>query len=130
MNSTNDKHQSAEPRTASHSRRVFMGSAATAIAGAGAASLLNLQTANGATTRNAVAAGDGPYAAEGMAAYSPAGAHKLMRFQRRALGAKDVAIKIRYCGVCHSDIHTIRGDWGRFNTRKSSVMSWPAKLPP
>jgi alcohol dehydrogenase (NADP+) len=48
-----------------------------------------------------------------MAVYSPAGPHKLMRFQRRALGPKDVAIKIRYCGVCHSDIHTIRGDWGK-----------------
>ena len=90
-----------------------MGSAAAAIAGAGAAGLLNLQTANAAETRNAVAPGDGPYPAEGMAAYSPAGPHKLMRFQRRALGPKDVAIKIHYCGVCHSDIHTIRGDWGK-----------------
>src|SRR5207247_8492515 len=35
------------------------------------------------------------------------------KFQRRALGAKDVAIKIHYCGVCHSDIHTIHGDWGK-----------------
>jgi uncharacterized zinc-type alcohol dehydrogenase-like protein len=24
-----------------------------------------------------------------------------------------VAIKIRYCGVCYSDIHTIHGDWGK-----------------
>jgi uncharacterized zinc-type alcohol dehydrogenase-like protein len=90
-----------------------MGSAATAMAGVGAAALLNLQTANAANTRNAVAVSDGPYPAEGMAAYSPAGPHKLMRFQRRALGPKDVAIKIHYCGVCHSDIHTIRGDWGK-----------------
>jgi len=35
-----------------------------------------------------------------------------MAFQRRALGPKDVAIKLHYCGVCHSDIHTIHGDWG------------------
>jgi alcohol dehydrogenase (NADP+) len=90
-----------------------MGSAAAAIAGAGAASLLNLQTASAAETRNAVAPGDGPFPAEGMAAYSPTGPHRLMRFQRRALGPKDVAIKIHYCGVCHSDIHTIRGDWGK-----------------
>ena len=90
-----------------------MGSAAAVIAGAGAAGLLNLQPANAAETRNAVAPGDGPYPAEGMAAYSPAGPHKLMRFQRRALGPKDVAIKVHYCGVCHSDIHTIRGDWGK-----------------
>src|ERR671913_1297784 len=113
MNDTNDKNQSEEPRTASHSRRVFMGSAATAIAGVGAAGLVNLESANAANTKNAVAIADGPYPAEGMAAYSPTGPHKLMRFQRRALGPKDVAIKIHYCGVCHSDIHTIRGDWGK-----------------
>lgn len=61
---------------------------------------------------NSVAMGNGPYPTEGMAAYSPTGPHKLMKFQRRALGPKDVAIKIHYCGICHSDIHTIRGDWG------------------
>ena len=31
---------------------------------------------------------------------------------RRAVGATDVAIKIAYCGVCHSDLHTARGEWG------------------
>jgi alcohol dehydrogenase (NADP+) len=113
MKGTDNNNRPGEPGAVSHSRRGFMGSAAAAIAGAGAAGLLNLQTANAADTRNAVAAGDGPYPAEGMAAYSPAAPHKLMRFQRRALGPKDVAIKIHYCGVCHSDIHTIRGDWGK-----------------
>ena len=24
----------------------------------------------------------------------------------------EVAIKINYCGICHSDIHTARGEWG------------------
>ncbi|HET7724561.1 MAG TPA: alcohol dehydrogenase catalytic domain-containing protein, partial [Propionibacteriaceae bacterium] len=32
--------------------------------------------------------------------------------QRRDVGPKDVLIKIRYAGICHSDIHTVRGDWG------------------
>jgi uncharacterized zinc-type alcohol dehydrogenase-like protein len=32
--------------------------------------------------------------------------------QRRDVGPKDVLIEIRYAGVCHSDIHTVRGDWG------------------
>ncbi len=32
--------------------------------------------------------------------------------QRRAPGAHDVQIDIRYCGVCHSDIHQARGEWG------------------
>ena len=31
---------------------------------------------------------------------------------RRALAANDVHIAIDYCGVCHSDIHTARNDWG------------------
>jgi D-arabinose 1-dehydrogenase-like Zn-dependent alcohol dehydrogenase len=31
---------------------------------------------------------------------------------RRAVGDADVHIKIRYSGICHSDIHTAHGDWG------------------
>jgi len=38
---------------------------------------------------------------------------------RRAPGPKDVAIEILYCGVCHSDLHTARGEWG--GTRFPSV---------
>lgn len=32
-------------------------------------------------------------------------------FQRRAPGDLDVSIDIHYCGVCHSDLHTARGEW-------------------
>lgn len=31
---------------------------------------------------------------------------------RRSIGEKDVEIEILYCGVCHSDLHTARNDWG------------------
>ncbi len=31
--------------------------------------------------------------------------------QRREPGANDVEIQIEYCGVCHSDLHTARGEW-------------------
>ncbi|MBS0297778.1 MAG: NAD(P)-dependent alcohol dehydrogenase [Proteobacteria bacterium] len=31
---------------------------------------------------------------------------------RRAPGPHDVEIAIAYCGVCHSDLHTVRGEWG------------------
>jgi alcohol dehydrogenase (NADP+) len=31
--------------------------------------------------------------------------------ERRAPGVKDVAIDILFCGVCHSDLHTVRGEW-------------------
>ena len=30
---------------------------------------------------------------------------------RREPGPKDVAIEILFCGVCHSDLHTARGEW-------------------
>lgn len=30
---------------------------------------------------------------------------------RREVGPKDVAIEILYCGVCHSDLHSARGEW-------------------
>ncbi|WP_136040914.1 MULTISPECIES: NAD(P)-dependent alcohol dehydrogenase [unclassified Microbacterium] len=32
--------------------------------------------------------------------------------ERRELGPLDVLIDIAYAGICHSDIHTVRGDWG------------------
>lgn len=35
--------------------------------------------------------------------------------ERRDLGAHDVEIAIDFCGVCHSDIHTVRGEWGPQN---------------
>jgi len=31
---------------------------------------------------------------------------------RRAPGPKDIQIDILYCGVCHSDLHQIRNEWG------------------
>ena len=35
-----------------------------------------------------------------------------LEIERREVLPKDVAIKILYCGVCHSDLHTARGEWG------------------
>jgi uncharacterized zinc-type alcohol dehydrogenase-like protein len=32
--------------------------------------------------------------------------------ERRDLGADDVAIDITHCGICHSDLHYVRGEWG------------------
>jgi alcohol dehydrogenase (NADP+) len=33
-------------------------------------------------------------------------------FERREVGPHDVQIDIRYCGVCHSDLHQVRSEWG------------------
>jgi uncharacterized zinc-type alcohol dehydrogenase-like protein len=35
-----------------------------------------------------------------------------MNIQRRSVTPKDIEIEILYCGVCHSDLHTARNDWG------------------
>ena len=35
-----------------------------------------------------------------------------MDIARRAPGPSDVQIEIAYCGVCHSDLHTVRSEWG------------------
>jgi uncharacterized zinc-type alcohol dehydrogenase-like protein len=32
---------------------------------------------------------------------------------RRDVGPHDVAIEIHFAGICHSDIHTVRGEWGQ-----------------
>ncbi len=32
--------------------------------------------------------------------------------ERRAVGPKDIQIDILYCGVCHSDLHQVRNEWG------------------
>ena len=36
-----------------------------------------------------------------------------LTIDRRDLRDEDVAIDIAYCGVCHSDLHAARNDWGR-----------------
>ncbi len=33
-------------------------------------------------------------------------------FSRHAIGDNDILIKILYAGICHSDIHTARSEWG------------------
>ncbi|WP_156520594.1 NAD(P)-dependent alcohol dehydrogenase, partial [Rhodococcus sp. EPR-157] len=34
---------------------------------------------------------------------------------RRELGPKDVLIEVKFAGICHSDIHTARNEWGGTN---------------
>jgi uncharacterized zinc-type alcohol dehydrogenase-like protein len=33
-------------------------------------------------------------------------------FSRREPGATEIAVEILYCGVCHSDLHMVRNEWG------------------
>ena len=34
------------------------------------------------------------------------------QIERRAAGPHDIQIEIAYCGICHSDIHQVRDEWG------------------
>jgi len=48
----------------------------------------------------------------GYAAHSPKDDLVPFRFDRREPRANDVVIEALFCGVCHSDLHTARNDWG------------------
>lgn len=37
---------------------------------------------------------------------------KSITIPRRAVGPTDVSLEVLYAGICHSDIHTVHGDWG------------------
>ncbi len=60
----------------------------------------HLQAPSAATTARAV----GAHAAD--APLLP------LEIERRAVGPRDVRIDVRFCGICHSDIHFTRGEWG------------------
>src|SRR5581483_11559128 len=34
-----------------------------------------------------------------------------LEIRRRVPGARDVQIEIAFCGICHSDLHQVRGEW-------------------
>jgi alcohol dehydrogenase (NADP+) len=48
-----------------------------------------------------------------LAVYEKDGDLKPFAFERRALREKDVAVRILYAGVCHTDIHNIKNEAGR-----------------
>ncbi|WP_312936278.1 NAD(P)-dependent alcohol dehydrogenase [Pseudomonas sp.] len=52
------------------------------------------------------------YTAIGYAAQTSTSPLAPMQFQRRSPRPDDVALDILYCGVCHSDIHQARNEWG------------------
>jgi uncharacterized zinc-type alcohol dehydrogenase-like protein len=50
--------------------------------------------------------------AKGYAAAAAKASLQPYSFERRDLREQDVAIEIKYCGICHSDIHQARDEWG------------------
>ena len=51
-------------------------------------------------------------ATRGYATAGPTSRLEPFNFERREPGTRDVLIEILYCGVCHSDIHQARNEWG------------------
>lgn len=54
-------------------------------------------------------------ATKGYAAYDATSDLKPFDFNRRDLKEDDVQIEISHCGICHSDIHSVRNEWGGAN---------------
>src|SRR5690349_698450 len=46
------------------------------------------------------------------AVFGPTEKFQATTIDRRELGPKDILIEIKYAGICHSDIHTAKGEWG------------------
>jgi uncharacterized zinc-type alcohol dehydrogenase-like protein len=49
--------------------------------------------------------------AKAYAAFDPTAPLSPFSVDRRTPGPTDVQIEIKYCGVCHSDVHTVRSEW-------------------
>ncbi|RVW57311.1 putative mannitol dehydrogenase [Vitis vinifera] len=54
-----------------------------------------------------------PNQAFGWAATDTFGVLTPFKFSRRATGEKDVRFKVLFCGICHSDLHMIKNEWGK-----------------
>jgi uncharacterized zinc-type alcohol dehydrogenase-like protein len=59
--------------------------------------------------------GNGPYSTKAYGVNGPKDRFQSMTIERRALRPNDVLMDIMYCGICHSDIHIARSEWGPAN---------------
>lgn len=51
--------------------------------------------------------------AKGLAVFEEKGKFTPFEFTRHAVGDDDIQIEILYAGICHSDVHHVRADWGK-----------------
>jgi len=64
-----------------------------------------------------------------IAAQDESGVLAKFEIERRALGPKDVKVTIKYCGMCHSDLHQMKGEWGDSKYPMVRSLSLPPFLP-
>jgi alcohol dehydrogenase (NADP+)/uncharacterized zinc-type alcohol dehydrogenase-like protein len=89
------------------SRRKFIQQ--TAIAGAGILLVSPLQLFS---QKNNLKTMSKNIKSKGYAGKTERGKLEKWDFERRQVGDNDILIDIKFSGICHSDIHTIRGHWG------------------
>jgi uncharacterized zinc-type alcohol dehydrogenase-like protein len=65
------------------------------------------------TTARSTAVSRDTTTARAVGAQAPDAPLGALEIQRRTVGPKDVRIDIKFCGICHSDIHFARGEWGK-----------------
>lgn len=63
----------------------------------------------------------GPTKTRALAATGASSKFGPIEIERRAVGANDVLLDILYAAICHSDIHTVRGDWGPTNYQQNCL---------
>ena len=81
-------------------------------AGVFAAPMLAGVAAGAQSLQHAPADVKGPFPARAYGMADAKAPFAPMRIERRALRPNDVLIDILYCGICHSDIHIARSEWG------------------
>ncbi|MFT3750211.1 MAG: alcohol dehydrogenase catalytic domain-containing protein [Agriterribacter sp.] len=90
------------------SRRKFMQQ--SSLAGAGLVLAGPLSGLSGLSTFNQPAV---KIKSRGYAGMKENGKLQPWNFERRPVGDTDVLVEIKYASICHSDIHTLRGHWGK-----------------
>ncbi|WP_244890677.1 NAD(P)-dependent alcohol dehydrogenase [Flavobacterium akiainvivens] len=83
----------------------------TALAGAGLIMANPLSLFAGENAANGAFVGN--IKSRGYAAKDASGILSLWEFERRPVGDNDILIEIKFASICHSDIHQLKGDWGK-----------------
>ena len=64
------------------------------------------------TAQTGVPVGNDPFSAQAYGATSATSPLGPLHIQRRAVGPNDVLLDVLYCGICHTNIHYVRNEWG------------------
>lgn len=82
------------------------------LAGMGfAAAPLLTRVAAGTADAQDAPVGNNPFPVQAWGATTATSSLGPMKIERRAIGPNDVLLDVLYCGICHSDIHTVRDEW-------------------